>query len=163
MGLHGGSCLYTRRHSLTLLQTKMSARYRVVLRNINPYAGGGLSDQYKIMQKKQKMTETLVLAYGYSSESTMWELLNEYQDDRVKMAYKNCLRRCLMDQSSLSTGRIKIPCSDWRASFIMNHIYQAVFDAFIVYFHALVMTYMVVIFLIWSCFGQKSLGTTRGF
>ena len=31
--------------------------------------------------KKLKMTETL--AYGYSSESTQWELSNEYQDDMV--------------------------------------------------------------------------------
>ena len=30
---------------------------------------------------KKKMTETL--ANGYSSESTQWELSNEYQHDRV--------------------------------------------------------------------------------
>ena len=31
----------------------------------------------KLMQKSWKMTEPL--AYGYSSESTQWELSNEYQ------------------------------------------------------------------------------------
>ena len=29
------------------------------------------------------------LAYQYSSESTRWELSNEYQHDRVKMIFKN--------------------------------------------------------------------------
>ena len=33
------------------------------------------------------MTETL--AYGYSSDSTQWELSNEYQHDKVKMFFKN--------------------------------------------------------------------------
>ena len=33
------------------------------------------------------MTETL--ANGYSSESTHWELSNEYQHDRVEMVFKN--------------------------------------------------------------------------
>ena len=37
--------------------------------------------QYKITQKIWKITETL--AYGYSYESTQWELSNEYQHDRV--------------------------------------------------------------------------------
>ena len=37
--------------------------------------------QYKMMQKSWKMIETL--ANGYSSESTQWELSNEYQLDRV--------------------------------------------------------------------------------
>ena len=35
-------------------------------------------DKYKMMQKNFKMTET-----WYSSESTQWELSNEYQHDRV--------------------------------------------------------------------------------
>ena len=35
----------------------------------------------KQMQKKLKITETL--AYGYSSESTQWELSNEYQHGMV--------------------------------------------------------------------------------
>ena len=48
---------------------------------LNPYAGGGLFGQYKMMQKKGKVTETL--AYGYSYESTQRELSNEYQLDRV--------------------------------------------------------------------------------
>ena len=34
-----------------------------------------------------KMTETL--AHGYSSESTQWELSNEYKHDRVKMVFKD--------------------------------------------------------------------------
>ena len=33
------------------------------------------------MQKTWKMTETL--AHVYSSESTLWELSDEYQQDRV--------------------------------------------------------------------------------
>ena len=33
------------------------------------------------MQKTLKMTETL--AYKYSSESTQWELSDEYQHDKV--------------------------------------------------------------------------------
>ena len=33
------------------------------------------------------MTETL--AYGYSSESTQWELSNEYKHDRVEMVIKS--------------------------------------------------------------------------
>ena len=37
--------------------------------------------KYKIMQKSWKMTE--IMACGYSSESTQWELSNEYQHDRV--------------------------------------------------------------------------------
>ena len=37
--------------------------------------------------KKLKMTETL--AHGYSSEITQRELSNEYQQNRVKMVFKN--------------------------------------------------------------------------
>ena len=36
---------------------------------------------WAVTQKPWKMTETL--EYGYSSESTQWELSNEYQQDRV--------------------------------------------------------------------------------
>ena len=50
---------------------------------LNPYAAGGYFCQYKMMQNSWKMTETL--AYGYSSESTPWELSNEYQHGRVKI------------------------------------------------------------------------------
>ena len=46
----------------------------------NPYAAGSWFAQYKMMQTTFKMTETL--AHGYSSESTQWELSNEYQHDR---------------------------------------------------------------------------------
>ena len=35
----------------------------------------------------KKISETL--AYGYSSENTQWELSNEYQRDRVQMAFKD--------------------------------------------------------------------------
>ena len=38
-------------------------------------------NEYKMMQKSWKMTETL--AHGYLSESTPRELSNEYQHDRV--------------------------------------------------------------------------------
>ena len=48
---------------------------------INPYAAGGFFGHYNMMQKKLKMTETL--ARRYSSESSQWELSNEYQHDRV--------------------------------------------------------------------------------
>ena len=48
---------------------------------LNPYAAGGLFDQYRIMHKTWEMTETL--ANGYSYESTHQELSNEYQHDRV--------------------------------------------------------------------------------
>ena len=39
------------------------------------------------MQKTWKMTE--ILANGYSSESTLRELSNEYQHDRVLMVFKD--------------------------------------------------------------------------
>ena len=48
---------------------------------LNPYAAGGSFGRYKMMQKTWKTTGTL--AFGYSSESTQWELSNEYQYDRV--------------------------------------------------------------------------------
>ena len=52
------------------------------------------------------MTETL--AYGYSSESTLWELSNEYQHDRVQMAFNNLyISFSAFDESSLSIGRVK--------------------------------------------------------
>ena len=47
----------------------------------NPYADDGQFDQYKMMQKNWKMTETL--AHGYSSESAQRKLSNEYQHGRV--------------------------------------------------------------------------------
>ena len=47
------------------------------------------------------MTETL--ANGYSSESTQWELSNEYQHDRVLMIFKNL---CTLGKSSLSIGGV---------------------------------------------------------
>ena len=39
-----------------------------------------------LMQNNNKMTETL--AHGYSSESTLRELSNDYQHDRVYMFFK---------------------------------------------------------------------------
>ena len=47
----------------------------------NPGAASGYFCQYKMMQNTWEMAETL--AYGYSSESTQWELSNEYQHGRV--------------------------------------------------------------------------------
>ena len=57
-----------------------SHKWPFLYTKVNPYAGGG-QFQYKRMQKTWKMTGTL--AFGYSSESTRWELSNEYQHDRV--------------------------------------------------------------------------------
>ena len=51
------------------------------VQSFNPYAAGGKFGKYKMMQKPQKITETL--ANGYSSESTQRELSDEYQQDRV--------------------------------------------------------------------------------
>ena len=48
---------------------------------LSHYAAIGYFGQYKIMHKIWKMTETL--AHGYLSETTQWELSNEYQHDRV--------------------------------------------------------------------------------
>ena len=58
-----------------------SLRVINVPRPLNPYAAGGKFWHYKIMQKPEKITETL--GNGYSSESTQRELSNEYQYDRV--------------------------------------------------------------------------------
>ena len=41
----------------------------------------------KYFKNAEKLFETL--AHGYSSESTQWELSNEYQHDRVKLVIKN--------------------------------------------------------------------------
>ena len=56
------------------------------------------------MQKTLKMTETLV--YGYSAESTQKELANEYQHG-LDVLHKS-LRPCLLDESSLSIGGVKM-------------------------------------------------------
>ena len=50
------------------------------------------------------MTETL--AYGYSYESTQWELSNEYQYDRVKMVFSKIFAFLCLDESSLIIGRV---------------------------------------------------------
>ena len=50
---------------------------------------------------------TGTLADGYSSESTQQEPSNEYQHDRVWMVFKNNLRPCALDESSLSIERVK--------------------------------------------------------
>ena len=60
--------------------------------------------QYKIMQKTWKIIETL--AYGYSSESTWWELSYECQHDRVSDVFQKYLHPCSLDESSLSIGRV---------------------------------------------------------
>ena len=49
-------------------------------------------DQYNMMQKALKMTETL--AHEYSSESPQQELSNEYQHDRVLMVFKESAFLC---------------------------------------------------------------------
>ena len=51
------------------------------------------------------MTETL--EHGYSFESTQRELSNEYQHSWVKMYLKNLCVLVLLDESSLSIGRVK--------------------------------------------------------
>ena len=49
------------------------------------------------------MTETL--AYGYSSESTLRELSNEYQHDRVQMVFKDfCILVLWTKVTSASEG-----------------------------------------------------------
>ena len=50
------------------------------------------------------MTKTL--AYGYSSESAQRELSSEYQHDRVWMVFKYLCNLVLMDEGSLSIGRV---------------------------------------------------------
>ena len=51
------------------------------------------------------MTETL--AHGYSSESTLRELSNGYQHDRVKNVFQKSLHPSALNESSLSIGRVK--------------------------------------------------------
>ena len=48
------------------------------------------------------------LAYGYSSESTQQELSNpnEYQHDRDLDDLQKYLRPCVLDESSLSIGKV---------------------------------------------------------
>ena len=51
------------------------------------------------------MTETL--AHGYLPESTLRELSNEYQHNRVsKDGFQKSLHPCALDESSLSIGRV---------------------------------------------------------
>ena len=58
-----------------------------------------------MMQKKQKMIETL--AHGYSSGSTVRELSNEYQHDWVLKGFEKSLRPCaLMKVASALEGLI---------------------------------------------------------
>ena len=53
----------------------------------NTYAAGGQLGTFKMMQKTWKMTGNL--ANGYSSESILRELSNEYQHDSVQMVFQN--------------------------------------------------------------------------
>ena len=53
----------------------------VIVHVFNPYPAGGYFGYYEMMQKTWKITETL--AYRYSSESTQWELSNEYHHNRI--------------------------------------------------------------------------------
>ena len=57
-------------------------------------------------KKAKKKTETL--ACGYSSESTLLELSNEYQKDRVKMFFKILCVLVPWGESSLSIGRVNM-------------------------------------------------------
>ena len=50
------------------------------------------------------MTETLV--NGYLSESTQYELSNEYQHDRVWMDFNNLCVLVLFNERGLSIGRV---------------------------------------------------------
>ena len=51
------------------------------------------------------MIETL--AHGYLPESTLRELSNEYQHDKVsKDGFQKSLHPCALDESSLSIGRV---------------------------------------------------------
>ena len=56
-----------------------------------------------------KMTETL--ANGYSSESAQRELSNEYQLDCLD-GFQHFLQFSLMDESSLSIGRVNVGLED---------------------------------------------------
>ena len=69
--------------------------------------------QNKIMQKTSKMTETMT--YGYSSESTHWELSNEYQHDRVWMVLKNICDFVLWRKVALALEGSTLSC--FKASF----------------------------------------------
>ena len=55
------------------------------------------------------MTETL--ANGYSSDITQRELSNEYQYDRVKMFFIIFLLFCTLDESILSSRRVRLTSS----------------------------------------------------
>ena len=57
------------------------------------------------------MIETL--AHGCSSESTQYELFNEYQNDRVKIVFKNLFASLCLDESSLSSGRARVTKTDF--------------------------------------------------
>ena len=61
-----------------------------------------------MMPKTWKMTETL--SNGYSSESTQRELSNKYQLDKVWMVFEKYFLSCILDESSLSIGRVKFTC-----------------------------------------------------
>ena len=95
----------------------------------NPYAAGGLFDQYKMMQKTWKITETL--AHGYSSEGTHRELekvalalagltvhasssqntLTIWQYvSLMKAIYRKYLKGSSIYNSASNTNRIKVAC-----------------------------------------------------
>ena len=71
----------------------------------NPYAASGLFSQYKMMQKKPKMSKTLAL--GYSSGSTQRVLSNEYQHDRVGIIFKNPCALMLWMEVALALEGLK--------------------------------------------------------
>ena len=57
-----------------------------------------------------KIAETLT--YGYSSESTQWELSDEYQHDRVEMVFK-CILLLWMKKTQHWKGYLSIDENSW--------------------------------------------------
>ena len=89
------------------------------------------------------MTETL--ANGYSSESTLRELPDEYRDDRVLMFFKKMLPSCALDESSLSIGRVNDKLCPTLSEhmctpYIIERMTKPPFDNHIFYSHSISIT-----------------------
>ena len=76
-----------------------------ILGSFNPYSTGNLFDQYKKMKKSLKNDWTPGTWVSNSSESTQWEISNEYQHNRWPSTN---LPHCVLGKSSLSIGRVKL-------------------------------------------------------
>ena len=87
---------YSTQHPLSLSSGPQDEHLTLNLRT------GEYFGQYKMKQKSWKMTE--ILAHGYSSESTQWELSNEYQHNRL---FSKIFVRYALDECSLSIERGK--------------------------------------------------------